>query len=110
MSETRRTQTTVTKFSHQTEDELIRKLTATLNKLGYVVTKASPERITVGALAKLVNRNVTNVRTRLRSPHCPPFVHAKGKCRILWLELNEPLLAYLRTAYAGQRRDLANRK
>lgn len=95
----------VLRISHTDTADLVAKLRVVLGRLGYRVENANPGRVSVGELARLVHRNVTNVSTRLRSPHCPPYVSAKGKRRILWLEPNERLLSFLANSTPGQRTD-----
>lgn len=95
----------VLRISHTDTADLVAKCKVILGRLGYRVEKSGPCRLTVGELAKLVHRNTSNVSTRLRSPHCPPYVSAKGKRRILWLEPNERLLSFLANSTPGQRTD-----
>lgn len=99
----------VLRISHTDTADLVGKLKVILGRLGYRVENANPGRVTVGELAKLVHRNTSNVSTRLRSPHCPPYVSAKGKRRLLWIEPNDRLLSFLTNAHPGQRTDLARR-
>lgn len=96
------------KFTLQYEDnaEMVAKLKVVLARFGYRVEQANPIRMSVGELAKSLRRNLSNVSTQLRSPHCPPFVSAKGKRRILWLEVNDQLVSFLQNTTKGQRHDL----
>jgi hypothetical protein len=78
--------------------ELVAKLSAILSTFGYRVEAANPVRMTVGELAKMLHRPVSTVSRSFKRPSCPPFVCQRGKKRILWLEANDRLLAYLTPA------------
>lgn len=95
----------VLRISYTDEAEKVAKLRSILGRLGYRSELANPGRVTVGELAKLVHRNLSNISTRLRSPHCPPYVSARGKRRILWIEPNDALLSYLTNNTPGHRND-----
>lgn len=97
----------VLRIQYEDEAEKVAKLRSILGRLGYRSELANPQRLTVGELAKMLGRNMSNVSTQLRSKHCPPFVSAKGKKRILWLEPNDDLLSFLANSTKGQRNDLA---
>lgn len=97
------THATTLRISHSTEDELNRKLTAIMHARGFVVSRAAPERISVGELAKRVNRRVSTVCRSLRRQNCPPFESRKGKRRTLWIEPNERLISYLTNPSPGGR-------
>lgn len=94
------------RLNYRDEADLDEKLKIILECRGYIVFTATKERISVRELARRVGKNLSNVSTRLRSPHCPAFVCAMGKKRILWLEPNERLLSFLRNSTTGQRNDL----
>ncbi len=85
------------------EHEKTRKLLAIVTALGYVVTAAPAERITVGELARRLRRPISTVSMSLRRPSCPPFVGKQGVKRIVWLEPNPRLLAFLRENRKGMR-------
>lgn len=93
-------------IEHADTAELVVKLRSILGRLGYRSELANPVHVTVGELARMTHRNLSNVSTRLRSKHCPPFVSAKGKKRFLWIELNDELLSYLQNNNSGHRNDL----
>lgn len=87
-------------FGFDTDAELDRKLIATLEAHGYRVTRSTVEPISVGALARLVNRSTASVSRCLRRPSCPLFEATYGngtkrRMRILSLTPNERLLAHL---------------
>lgn len=93
---------TVLRISHESEDELDRKLIAIMTHRGYVVTKAAPDRITIAELAKRVGRRVSVVSRSLTRPSCPPFEALKGKRRTLWIVPNDKLISYLTTNPSGR--------
>lgn len=68
-------------------------------KLRSILARKEPpaERITVGELARRTGLKLTNLSTKLRRPDCPHFVSYRGKKRILTLEPNDALIAYLKT-------------
>lgn len=82
------------------EHERNRKLVVIMEKLGYTVTANPVERISVGELARRVNRRVSTVSRSLRRAGCPPFVGKQGKRRLIWIEPTRALLAYLETPTA----------
>lgn len=85
--------------------ELIGKLKIIAHRFGYRMERAFTERITVGELARRTGRNLSNVSTRIRSKHCPPFVFGVGRRKILWLEPNDQLISFLTNSTPGQRND-----
>lgn len=95
--------TSTFKLSHASEDELTRKLIIVMQRRGYRVERANPERISVGQLSKRVGRPLSTVSRSLRRPSCPPYVAGRGKTRLLWVEVTAGLLAYLRDWRKGQR-------
>lgn len=95
-------------INHTDTTDLVRRLKVILGRLGYRVEPASPARVGVGELAKLVNRSISNVSKRLRSPHCPQCKCYLGPTgRILELEPNASLISWLTNSTPGQRHDLA---
>jgi hypothetical protein len=89
---------TVLRLPHTDTADLVRKLRVILGRLGYRVEAENPVRMTVGELAKMLHRPVSTVSRSFKRPSCPPFVCQRGKRRILWLEPNDRLLAYLTPA------------
>lgn len=86
-----------TTFSHETDEELTRKLIAVLEARGYRVTKPETA-ITVGELARQLGRNTNSVSRSLVRPSCPIFASTRsGTGRILSLEPSEKLLKYLKS-------------
>lgn len=85
------------------ESELDRKCIAILTARGYRVERANPERTTVGALAKQLGRPVSTISASLRRPSCPEYVAKRGNLRIVWIEPNDKLLAFLGDWRKGQR-------
>lgn len=59
---------TVLRLAYATEDELDRKLILTLQRRGYVVTKARPEEITMKELASRVGRSPATISRALGRP------------------------------------------
>lgn len=94
------------KISYADEDELNRKLSSIMHRRGFVVTKADPERMTVGQLARMVGRPVSTVSRALKRPSCPPFESGRGRVRKVWIAPNARLLAFLRDWRKGQRCDM----
>lgn len=86
---------TVLRIAFSSEDELNRKLCEVMRKRGFEVAPAQKERLTVGQLAKRINRPVSTVSRSLTRPTCPEFVCQRGKKRIVWLEPNDRLLSFL---------------
>lgn len=76
-------------------------------KLRTILARKEPpaERITVGELARRTGLNLSNLSTKLRRPDCPHFVSHRGKKRILTLEPNEQLIAYLQPDPRKRRHD-----
>lgn len=94
----------IVEYSDQAE--MIVKLRAIASRLGYELTKAAPERISVGQLARLVGRPVSTVSRALRRPSCPDFQARQGRRRIVWIIASPALLSFLRNSTPGQRTDL----
>lgn len=92
------------RISYSDEHERTRKLLAIVERLGYVVTAAPAERITVGELAGRVQRPLSTVSRALRRASCPDFVGKQGMKRIVWIEPNAKLLAFLGENRKGKRR------
>lgn len=93
---------TTLRLDYSSEDELNRKLRIIMRKRGFVVTDAAPQRLSVGELAKLVQRPVSTVSMALKRPSCPEYDCKRGKRRILWIELNDRLLSFLSEWRMGQ--------
>lgn len=93
----------VLRISYDNANEMREKLCTAVRRLGYHVTPALPERITVGELARRVGRELSTVSMSLRRKSCPPFESLRGKKQILWLEPTEKLMTYLRENRKGIR-------
>lgn len=94
---------TTMRIDYEDETERDKKLISIMQSLGYVVTPAHPERITIGELARRTQRRVSTVSRALRRPSCPPYVGKQGIRRIVWIEPNAKLLAFLGENRKGQR-------
>lgn len=84
----------VLRISHESQDELERKLVVIMERLGYRVEKPA-EQITVSELAKMVGRPLSTVSRSLRRPTCPDFDRVRGTRRTLRLTPNPRLIAFL---------------
>ncbi len=72
-----------------------RAVIAKLTKARLTAKEPAPERLTVGELSRRVGRRVSCVSRALRAPSCPDYVGKQGLRRLLWVEVNTGLLAYL---------------
>jgi len=85
----------VLRISHESQDELERKLVTIMERYGYRVERPA-QQVTVKELCALVGRSVGSVSRSLHRPSCPDFDCVRGKRRIIRLTPNPRLLAYLR--------------
>lgn len=86
---------TTLRISFCSEDELDVKLALIMRHRGYHVERPPTEMITVKELARRVGRSNGSVSRSLHRPMCPSFHAIRGKRRILKLEPNARLLAWL---------------
>lgn len=88
-----------TTFEHADDAELHRKLVASVEVLGYIVTKIEPpDRVTVGELSQLLGRRTRSISRSLSRATCPPFACKRTTTgRLIWIAPTENLMTFLKS-------------